>query len=142
MLVFRVQSAGTVHLQAICGGRPPQASNGRMTLARVLSTHGTRKQRTREPRGRPAYLPSSSTLSPGAGIMEADDRQVTTDFTVQTVIPPSTLDKPSIMKRYHHRRTCSHSSPRRSPTMITLHDTRFVECRWWNDGWTVKNVVT
>ena len=26
----------------------------------------------------------------------------------------------------------------RSPTMVTLHDTRFVECRWWNDGWTVK----
>ena len=30
----------------------------------------------------------------------------------------------------------------RSPTMITLHDTGFVECRWWNDGWTVKTVVT
>ena len=28
------------------------------------------------------------------------------------------------------------------PTMVTLHDTRFVECRWWNDGWTVKTVVT
>ena len=25
--------------------------------------------------------------------------------------------------------------------MVTLHDTRFVECRWWNDGWTVKTVV-
>ena len=24
---------------------------------------------------------------------------------------------------------------------LTLHDTRFVECRWWNDGWTVKTVV-
>ena len=22
----------------------------------------------------------------------------------------------------------------RSPTMVTLHGTRFVECRWWNDG--------
>ena len=30
----------------------------------------------------------------------------------------------------------------RSPTMVTLHDSRFVECRWWNDGWTVKTVVT
>ena len=30
----------------------------------------------------------------------------------------------------------------RSPTMVTLHDTRFVACRWWNDGWTVKTVVT
>ena len=51
-----------------------------------------------------------------------------------TVIPPSALDKRSIMKRYHRRRTCSHTSPRRSPTMVTLHDTGFVECRWWNDG--------
>ena len=24
----------------------------------------------------------------------------------------------------------------RLPTIVTLHDTRFVECRWWNDGWT------
>ena len=30
----------------------------------------------------------------------------------------------------------------RSPTMVTLHDTQFVECRWWNDGWTMKTVVT
>ena len=45
-----------------------------------------------------------------------------------TVIPPSALDKPSIMKRYHSRRTCSHTSPRRLPSMVTLHDTRFVEC--------------
>ena len=29
----------------------------------------------------------------------------------------------------------------RLPTMVTLHDTQFVECRWWNDGWTVKTVV-
>ena len=28
------------------------------------------------------------------------------------------------------------------PTMVTLRDTRFVECRWWNDGRTVKTVVT
>ena len=58
-----------------------------------------------------------------------------------TVIPPSALDRPSIMKRYHRRRTCSHISPRRPPTMVTLHDTRFVECRWGKDGWTVKTVV-
>ena len=44
--------------------------------------------------------------------------------------------------RYHRRRMCSHTSPRRSPTMVTLHDTGLVECRWWNDGWTVKTVVT
>ena len=52
-------------------------------------------------------------------------------FHSPAVIPPSALDKPSIMKHYHRRRTCSHTSP-------TLHDTGFVECRWWNDGWTVK----
>ena len=71
-------------------------------------------------------------------------RQPSSDdsFHSPTVIPPSALDKPSIMKRYQRRRTCSHTSPRRSPTMVTLHDTRFVECRWWNDGWTVKTVVT
>ena len=63
-------------------------------------------------------------------------------FHSPTVISSSALDKPNIMKRYHRRRTCSHTSPRRSLTMVTLHDTRFVECRWWNDGWTVKTVVT
>ena len=46
------------------------------------------------------------------------------------------------MKRDHRRRACSHTSPRPLPTMVTLHDTRFVECRWWNDGRTVKTVVT
>ena len=50
--------------------------------------------------------------------------------------------KPNIVKRYHRRQTCSHTSPRRSPTMVTLYDTRFVQCRWWNDSWTVKAVVT
>ena len=83
----------------------------------------------------------SLTARAGAGIMEADDRQVTTVFTVQ----PSFHHRHStnrVMKRYRRRRTCSHTSPRRSPTMVTLHDTRFVECRWWYDGWTVKTVVT
>ena len=71
-------------------------------------------------------------------------RPTTSDnsFHSPTVIPPSALDKPSIMKRYHRRRTCSHTSPLRSPTMVTLQDTRFVECRWWKDGWTVKTGVT
>ena len=73
----------------------------------------------------------------GAGIMEADSC-----YSPAVVIPPSALDTPSIMKRYHRRRTCSHTSHRRSPTMVTLHDTGFVECRWWNDGWTVKTVIT
>ena len=26
--------------------------------------------------------------------------------------------------------------------MVILHDTRFVEFRWWNDDWAVKTVVT
>ena len=63
-------------------------------------------------------------------------------FHSPTVIPISALDKPSITKRYHRRRTCSHTSPRSSPKMVTLHDIRFVECRRWNGGWTVKIVVT
>ena len=50
-------------------------------------------------------------------------------FHSPIVIPSSALDKPSITKRYHRRRKCSHTSPRRSPMMITLHETRFVECR-------------
>ena len=56
-------------------------------------------------------------------------------FHSPTVIPPSALDKPSIMKRYHRRRTRLGVTAR-SPMMVTLHDARFVECRWWNDGWT------
>ena len=46
-----------------------------------------------------------------------------------TVIPPSALDKPSIMKRYHRRRTTRCGVTARLPTIVTLHDTRFVECR-------------
>ena len=72
----------------------------------------------------------------GAGIMEADNRLVMS-FHSPTVIPPSVLDKSSIMKRYHRWWMCSHTSPRHSPRMVRLHDTQFVECRWWNDGWTV-----
>ena len=70
--------------------------------------------------------------------MEADNRQVTRLHS-PTVTPPSALDKPSIRERYHRRRTCSHTSSRRSPTMVTLHDTRFVECRLWKNGYNNKN---
>ena len=63
-------------------------------------------------------------------------------FHSPTIIPPSALDKPSIMKRCHHRQMKREGVTARSPTMATLHDTRFVECRLWNDGWTVKTVVT
>ena len=59
-----------------------------------------------------------------------------------TVIPPLALDKLSIMKRYHRQWTTRWGVTERSPTMVTLHDTRFVECLWWNDGWTVKTVIT
>ena len=48
----------------------------------------------------------------------------------------------STMQRYHQRRTTRWDVTARSLTMITLHDTRFVKCQWWNDGWTVKTVVT
>ena len=63
-------------------------------------------------------------------------------FHSPTIIPPSALDKPSIMKRYHRWRTTRWGVTARSPTMGTLQDTQFIECRWWNDGWTVKTVVT
>ena len=66
-------------------------------------------------------------------------RQVTTVFTVQ---PSFHHRHSSVMKLYYRGRTCSHTSPRRSPTMVTLYVARFVEYRWWNDGWTVKTVVT
>ena len=49
-----------------------------------------------------------------------------------STIPPSALDKPSIMKRYHRQRTTRWDVTAHSPTMVALHDTRFVECRWWN----------
>ena len=71
--------------------------------------------------------------------MEADDRPSDDSFHSLAVIPLSALDKPSIKKPYHRRQTCSRASPRRSPTMVTLHGTRFVECRWWNDGRDCEN---
>ena len=57
-----------------------------------------------------------------------------------TVIPPSALHKLSIMKHYHHRWTTRWGMTACSPTMATLHYTRFVEYRWWNDGWTVVSL--
>ena len=62
-------------------------------------------------------------------------------FHSPTITPPSALDKLSIMMRYHRRWTTRCGVTARSPTMVTLHDNRFVECRWWIDGWTVKTVV-
>ena len=64
------------------------------------------------------------------------------DLHSPAVIPPSALDKPSIMKCYHRRRTRSWDVTACLPTIESLHDTRFVECRWWNDGWTMKTVIT
>ena len=77
-----------------------------------------------------------------AGIIEADDRQLTTVFTVQPSFHHGHSTNWVYMKRYHRRRTTRWGVTARSPTMVTLHDTRFVVCRWWNDGWTVKTVVT
>ena len=86
--------------------------------------------------------PLAIALCSGAGIMEAGDRQATTVFTVQ----------PSFQHRHSTHRVSRSVAivgkrrgdevTARSLTMVTLHDTRFVECRWWNDGWTVKTVVT
>ena len=68
-------------------------------------------------------------------------RQPSSDdsFHSPTVIPPWVLDKPSIIKSYHYRQTTRRGVTARLPMMATLHDTRFVECPWWNDSWTVKN---
>ena len=67
------------------------------------------------------------THTPTRGRYHGGRRQSSDDsFHSPTVIPPSALDRASIMKRYHRRRTCSHTSPRRSPTTVTLHDTRFL----------------
>ena len=46
-------------------------------------------------------------------------------FHSPAFIPPLALDKPSIMKRYHRRRTTRWGVTARSPTMVTLHDTRW-----------------
>ena len=59
----------------------------------------------------------------GAGIMEADDRQVTTVFTVQPSFRHRHSTNRVSWSATIGRRTCSHTSPRRSPTMVTLHDT-------------------
>ena len=74
--------------------------------------------------------------------MKADDRRVTTVFTVQLSFHHRHSTNPSIMKRYHRRRTTRWVVTARSPTMVALHEAQFVKCRWWNDGWTVKTVIT
>ena len=63
-------------------------------------------------------------------------------FHSPTVISLSAPVKPSIMRRYHRQQTTRWGVTACSPTMVTLHDTQFVECRWWNDGWTLKTVIT
>ena len=74
--------------------------------------------------------PASVTVTDTSGRYHGGRRPSNDDsFHGPTVIPPSALDKLSIMKRYHHQRTCSHTSPCRSPVRVMLHDTRFVECQ-------------
>ena len=116
---------------------PPQ----RQTWGRVARLP-TARLPPPSPLGPSGKATTSTAARPGAGIMEADDRQVTTVFTVQPSFHHRHSTHRVSCSVYHRRRTCSHTSPRRSTTMVTLHDTRFVECRWWNDGWTVKIVVT
>ena len=116
---------------------PPLVSTLTAALGAVQMLGRANRYRTKHP------LPFCSCFRLTRGRYHGGRRPSSDDsFHSPTVIPPSALDKPSIMKRYHRRGTCSHTSPRRSPTMVTLPDTRFVECRWWNDGWTVKTVVT
>ena len=62
-------------------------------------------------------------------------------FHSPTIVPPLAHDKPSIMKHYHHQWTTRWGLTACSPMMVTLHDTWFVECGWWNDGRTVKTVM-
>ena len=76
-------------------------------------------------------------LAPGTGIMEDDDRQVTTVFTIRH----STIGTRQIESHEALPSSANVQSHLTSPTMATLHDTRFFEYRWWNDGWTVKTVV-
>ena len=72
------------------------------------------------------------------------ERRSSTDdrFHSPTVAGRWVLDLKGIMKRYHPWRTTRWGVTARSPAMVMLHDTRFVECQWWNDGWTVKTAAT
>ena len=63
--------------------------------------------------------------------MEADDRQVMTVFTVQPL--------------FHHRQTEYHEvlpSSAKVQSHLTLLFADDGNTGWWNDGWTVKTVVT
>ena len=94
-------------------------------------------------KARPEEFSRGCPLNSIRGRYHGGRRQSSDDsFHSPTVIPPSALDKPSIMKRYHRRRTTRWRVTARSPTMVTLHDTRFAECRWWNNSCTAKTVVT
>ena len=63
-------------------------------------------------------------------------------FHSPPVILPSALDKPRIMKHYHRWWVTRWGVTAPALTMVTLHDTWFVECQRRNDNWTVKTVVT
>ena len=81
-------------------------------------------------------------LSAWGNITEPDDRQVTTVFTVQPSFHHRHSTNRVSWSVTNRRQTTRWGVTARSPTMVMLHDTRFVECRWCNDGWTVKTVVT
>ena len=77
----------------------------------------------------------------GAGTMEADDRQEMTVFTVQ----PSFHHWHSTNEYHEALPSSTNVQSHLTSSLaddVTLHDYHFVESRWWNDGWTVKTVVT
>ena len=113
-----------------------QRKSDRKDTKKCACTSG---RQSNSPRSHPGH--SSHVGTSGAGIMEADDRQVTTVFTVQ---PSNTFG--TRKTEYHEALPWSANDEVRCD--CTFADdgnasyTRFVECPWWNDGWTVKNVVT
>ena len=112
-------------------GKIPTEKTGIEPMSAVLEVDGlTTRPRRRSPRlatqdhwlsctsvtfsltpqpGHHSHSLSCTSPTSGAGIMEADDRQSDDSFHSLTVIPPSALDKPSIIKRYHRRQTCMQS---------------------------------
>ena len=91
----------------------PRATKGQLSFIHITAKHPHMQ-------GRPAKV----TMAPGAGIMKADDRPVTTVFTVQ---PSFHHRHSSIIERFHRRRRTRWGVTARSPTMVTLHDTHKAE---------------
>ena len=109
---------------------PPQAKNK------------TKKQnKTKKPTNNNNKTNKSTNKQATSFTKQTNKQQQQQQQQKQQPLPPRFLNC-FAFTRCRRRRPCSHTSLRRSPTMVTLHDTQFVECRWWDDGWTVKTVVT